>query len=123
VGGGRVRLGGSDQTGADSSLEADTASRTIGANEAGLAPWRMSVVPVPGLASDARRSCLHVPARRAQSLSEALAGWRGSGNSRNATTGKTLLTDAGPVDLAVPRDRQGSFEPKIVPKGQTARPG
>lgn len=44
---------------------------------------------------------------------------RGSGNSRNGTTPKTVLTDVGPVDLAVPRDRAGSFEPQIVPKGQT----
>jgi transposase-like protein len=39
---------------------------------------------------------------------------RGSGNSRNGTTSKTLLTDVGAVDLAVPRDRAGSFDPKIV---------
>ncbi len=48
---------------------------------------------------------------------------RGSGNSRNGTTGKTLLTDVGAVDLAVPRDRAGSFEPKIVRKGQTRLEG
>jgi transposase-like protein len=48
---------------------------------------------------------------------------RGSGNSRNGTTGKTLLTDVGAVDLAVPRDRNGSFEPKIVRKGQTRLEG
>jgi putative transposase len=44
---------------------------------------------------------------------------RGSGNSRNGTTPKTVLTDVGAVDLAVPRDRAGSFEPQIVPKGRT----
>ena len=48
---------------------------------------------------------------------------RGSGNSRNGTTGKTVLTDVGAVDLAVPRDRDGSFEPKIVRKGQTRLDG
>ena len=48
---------------------------------------------------------------------------RGSGNSRNGTTGKTLLTDIGAVELAVPRDRAGSFEPKIVRKGQTRLDG
>jgi len=48
---------------------------------------------------------------------------RGSGNSRNGTTGKTLLTDVGAVDLAVPRDRNGSFDPKIVRKGQTRLDG
>jgi putative transposase len=48
---------------------------------------------------------------------------RGSGNSRNGTTGKTLLTDAGAVDLAVPRGRAGSSGPKIVRKGQTRLDG
>jgi putative transposase len=48
---------------------------------------------------------------------------RGSGNSRNGTTGKTLLTDVGGVELAVPRDRDGSFAPRIVRKGQTRLDG
>src|SRR3984885_9194857 len=48
---------------------------------------------------------------------------RGSGNSRNGTTPKTLLTDVGAVDLAVPRDRSGTFEPQIVRKGQTRLEG
>ena len=41
----------------------------------------------------------------------------GSGNSRNGHYGKTVTTTAGPVRIAVPRDRNGSFEPKIVAKG------
>ena len=48
---------------------------------------------------------------------------RGSGNSRNGATPKTVLTDVGAVDLAVPRDRDGSFEPQIVRKGQTRLAG
>jgi putative transposase len=44
---------------------------------------------------------------------------RGSGNSRNGTTPKQVLTEIGAVDLDVPRDRNGSFEPRIVPKGVT----
>ncbi len=48
---------------------------------------------------------------------------RGSGNSRNGSTGKTLLTDVGAVDLQVPRDRNGSLDPKIVRKGQTRLEG
>src|SRR4029077_8293817 len=48
---------------------------------------------------------------------------RGSGNSRNGTTPKTVLTDVGAVGLAVPRDRDGSFEPQIVRKGQTRLDG
>lgn len=44
---------------------------------------------------------------------------RESGNSRNGTRTKTVLTDnAGPVDIEVPRDRNGSFEPVIVAKHQ-----
>jgi putative transposase len=48
---------------------------------------------------------------------------RGPGNSRNGTTGKTVLTDVGAVGLAVPRDRNGTFEPRIVRKGQTRLDG
>jgi len=48
---------------------------------------------------------------------------RGSGNSRNGATAKTVLTDVGAVDLAVPRDRNGSFEPQIIRKGQTRLEG
>ena len=48
---------------------------------------------------------------------------RGSGNSRNGTTPKIVLTDVGAVDLAVPRDRNGTFEPQIVRKGQTRLDG
>ena len=43
---------------------------------------------------------------------------RGSGNSRNGHSGKTVLTEDGEVELAVPRDRNGTFEPVIVPKGE-----
>jgi transposase-like protein len=41
-----------------------------------------------------------------------------SGNSRNGSRAKTVLTDVGSVEVAVPRDRQGSFEPTIVRKRQ-----
>ena len=44
------------------------------------------------------------------------AGGRGSGNNRNGTSAKTVLTEVGAVDLAVPRDRNGTFDPHIVPK-------
>ncbi len=40
----------------------------------------------------------------------------GSGNSRNGHGRKTVLTTSGPVDLEVPRDRNGTFDPQIVPK-------
>jgi Transposase, Mutator family len=42
---------------------------------------------------------------------------RGSPNSRNGTTPKTLATEVGDVRLDVPRDRAGTFEPRLVPKG------
>ncbi len=48
---------------------------------------------------------------------------RGSGNSRNGTSAKVLLTEAGAVDLDIPRDRNGEFEPQIVPKGTTRLKG
>ncbi|MEE1798080.1 IS256 family transposase [Streptomyces sp. JV176] len=43
---------------------------------------------------------------------------KNGGNSRNGTRAKTVLTDVGPVEITVPRDREGSFEPKIVKKRQ-----
>jgi len=43
---------------------------------------------------------------------------RGTGNSRNGHYGKTLTTQAGPVRISVPRDRNAEFEPQIVKKGQ-----
>ena len=42
-----------------------------------------------------------------------------SGNSRNGKTTKALKGDFGEVPLDTPRDRKGTFEPKIVAKGQT----
>jgi putative transposase len=42
----------------------------------------------------------------------------GAGNTRNGSTPKTLLTEHGPVALDAPRDRDGSFQPKIVRKRQ-----
>ncbi|GGQ45822.1 hypothetical protein GCM10010279_64410 [Streptomyces mutabilis] len=43
---------------------------------------------------------------------------KNGGNSRNGKRSKTVLTDVGPVGITVPRDRDGSFEPKIVKKRQ-----
>jgi putative transposase len=42
---------------------------------------------------------------------------RGSPNSRTGTTPKTLASEVGDIPLDVPRDRAGSFEPRLVPKG------
>src|SRR3954471_19407637 len=41
---------------------------------------------------------------------------RGSGNNRNGKSRKTVQGDFGAIDIQVPRDRNGSFEPKILPK-------
>jgi putative transposase len=43
---------------------------------------------------------------------------RDGGNSRNGHRRKTVLTDIGAVEVDVPRDREGSFEPRIVAKRQ-----
>lgn len=43
---------------------------------------------------------------------------RGSGNSRNGGRAKTVLTDVGPVEVKVPRDASGTFEPQIIKKRQ-----
>jgi transposase-like protein len=39
-----------------------------------------------------------------------------TGNHRNGVSGKTVLTDDGPLKIDVPRDRAGSFEPVLIPK-------
>src|SRR5690606_27810513 len=41
---------------------------------------------------------------------------RDSGNSRNGTRAKTVLTEIGPVEIEVPRDTESSFDPQIVKK-------
>lgn len=43
---------------------------------------------------------------------------RNTGNSRNGRTGKTIQTESGEVDIEVPRDRDASFDPKLVKKRQ-----
>jgi transposase-like protein len=40
----------------------------------------------------------------------------GETNHRNGRTGKTVLTEDGPLRIAVPRDRDGTFEPILIPK-------
>jgi transposase-like protein len=43
---------------------------------------------------------------------------RNTGNSRNGKTKKSILTEHGPIEIPVPRDREGTFEPAIVKKHQ-----
>lgn len=46
------------------------------------------------------------------------AAGRNTGNSRNGLSTKTVTTEVGKVELRVPRDRDGSFDPHTVRKGQ-----
>jgi putative transposase len=48
---------------------------------------------------------------------------RGTGNNRNGSYPKTVLTEDGAVEIEVPRDRNGSVEPQIVAKGETRLDG
>ena len=48
---------------------------------------------------------------------------RNSGNSRNGTTPKSVLDDSGELTIEIPRDRNGDFEPHLVPKGRRRLPG
>src|SRR3954471_8996403 len=52
-----------------------------------------------------------------------LAGQDGTGNSRNGYGKKTVTTDTGQFELAVPRDRQASFDPQLIAKYQRRFPG
>jgi putative transposase len=47
----------------------------------------------------------------------------GAGNVRNGSTSKTVQTELGPVDVKTPRDRKGTFDPKLVGKRQTRLAG
>jgi putative transposase len=47
----------------------------------------------------------------------------GEGNHRNGYSAKTVLTDEGPLQLDIPRDRQGRFEPQLIAKYQRRFPG
>ena len=51
------------------------------------------------------------------------AAGRDGGNSRNGHRSKTVLSEVGPVEIDVPRDRDGSFEPKIVASASDGCPG
>jgi putative transposase len=52
-----------------------------------------------------------------------LAGEGGAGNGRNGYGSKTVITDTGKLELAVPRDRQASFDPQLIAKYQRRFPG
>ena len=48
---------------------------------------------------------------------------RGTGNSRNGKSEKTLQGEQGQIPLNIPRDRNGEFEPRLITKGQRRLPG
>src|SRR5512134_97891 len=60
----------------------------------------------------------HLAAESAEADSAA-----GAGNHRNGYSKKTVLTDTGKLDLDIPRDRRGSFEPQLIAKYQRRFPG
>lgn len=78
----------------------------------------MSLVGPGGLLSGLTKQVLET-AREAE-LTEHLGHEHGAAplgtNMRNGTRSKTVLTEIGPVEIEVPRDRDGSFTPIIVPK-------
>lgn len=52
-----------------------------------------------------------------------LSGEAGTGNSRNGYGRKTVTTDSGRLELAIPRDRQATFDPQLIAKYQRRFPG
>jgi transposase-like protein len=46
-----------------------------------------------------------------------------TGNSRNGYGRKSVVTDSGKIEIDVPRDRQGSFDPQLIAKYQRRFPG
>jgi putative transposase len=48
---------------------------------------------------------------------------RGSGNNRNGRSRKMVQGDFGSIEIGVPRDRNGSFEPQILPKHERRSTG
>ena len=56
-------------------------------------------------------------------LEHHLGGEEEAGNQRNGYGKKTVLTDGGSLELAIPRDRQGSFDPQLIGKYQRRFPG
>jgi putative transposase len=60
----------------------------------------------------------HLKDEKATELEETTSERLPRGNSRNGYSKKTIQSDHGEMDLAIPRDRQGEFEPVLVPKHQ-----
>ncbi|SJM70619.1 Mobile element protein [Gulosibacter sp. 10] len=78
----------------------------------------VSLVGPGGLLSQLTKNVLEtaLDAELAEHLGHEPGGIPIGENIRNGTRTKTVLTEIGPVEIEVPRDRDGSFEPVIVPK-------
>lgn len=78
----------------------------------------VSLVGPGGLLSQLTKSVLEtaLEAELTEHLGHEHGGTPIAENMRNGTRTKTVLTEIGPVEIEVPRDRDGSFEPVIVPK-------
>lgn len=119
-------------TGVDSSAEAESAERTVEETVAQELVERarsegVELLGPGGLLTGLTKTVLEtaLDAELDEHLGyprHAVEG-RNSGNSRNGTRSKTVLTEVGEVELEVPRDRDGSFEPKIVRKRQRRMSG
>jgi len=71
-----------------------------------------------GLTKQVLEAGLEVEMDEHLGYSKPAAEGRNHGNSRNGTRSKTVLTEIGPVDIEVPRDRDSSVDPETVRKGQ-----
>jgi putative transposase len=76
--------------------------------EGGFVPEMIKTVLERGMAAELTQ---HLGYRRGDPAG------RGTPNSRNGFTPKTVASEVGDIDLETPRDRAGTFEPRLVPKG------
>lgn len=90
-------------------VEAARADGVALTGEGGLLPALLSRVLSAGLEAELGE---HLGYER-----HAAAG-RNSGNSRNGAYTRTVTTEVGPVEVTMPRDRNSTFEPVLVPKGE-----
>lgn len=99
-------------------LVAATAERLVGeAQAAGIALTGEGGL-LTGLVQQVLQTALEAEMTGHLGYSPHSADGRGSGNSRNGYYPKTVRTEVGDVELRVPRDRNGSFQPATVPVGQ-----
>ncbi len=76
----------------------------------------------PGGLLDGLKKALTERALNAE-MDHHLSGENGAGNGRNGYGKKTVTTESGKFELAVPRDRQSSFDPQLIAKYQRRFPG